>query len=242
LSEQSETASWTLLRRLKSVARETLTPASSRARTYVGTDLVSGEIQFELLVLEGLRPSSRVLEIGCGALHAAIPILRFTEPDRFVGIDPNVWLRDTQLKRASVKGLVQTKRPRFLDRSDFDARETGFRFDFVLSHSILSHAANWQLAQFFENAAAVLAPGGKMVVSIRLAEGNDYGSVGSPDRKDTNSKDWTYPGVTFFARTTVDRVAAEANLSVVVKPEYTALMTARRPTECHDWLVIQPLR
>lgn len=49
----------------------------------------------------------------------------------------------------------------------------------MLSHSVLSHAAHWQLGEFLANVGVVLAPGGVILASLRLAERNAYGSAGS---------------------------------------------------------------
>jgi hypothetical protein len=137
-----------------------------------------------------------------------------------------------------VRKLVEHKRPQFLSGEDFDASELGMKFDYVLSHSILSHAAHWQLEPFFQKSAAVLASDGKILASIRLAEGNAFGSPGSADRRDSRYGEWQYPGVSFFTLDTVERAAAAAGLKARVKPEYTALLTARRPAEFHDWLLV----
>ena len=48
------------------------------------------------------------------------------------------------------KRLIAEKQPVFLQRTDFDASSLGRRFDFVISHSVLSHAAHWQCPQFFK--------------------------------------------------------------------------------------------
>jgi SAM-dependent methyltransferase len=208
-----------------------------RARAYVGTDDRSGLAQFEILMREGLCPTSRVLEIGCGALHAAVPILHYLEPGLYAGIDPNVWLRRAQLHRWEVRRLAREKRPQFLSNEDFDARELEIQFDYVLSHSILSHAAHWQLEPFFRNAGAVLAPGGRILASIRLAEGNAFGSPGSSCKGDSRHPSWVYPGVSWFTLKTVQAAAGAAGLTVQCKPEYTALLTAQRPNEVHDWLL-----
>jgi cyclopropane fatty-acyl-phospholipid synthase-like methyltransferase len=208
------------------------------ASHYVGTTSASGEIQFQILVLEGLRPDSRVLEIGCGALHASVPIIRFIDPEHFVGIDPNAWLREPHLKSRRLRKLVDQKKPRFLTRDDFDSSELQLQFDFILAHSILSHAAHRQLEPFLAKSAAALAPGGRVLASIRLAEGNDYGSSGSVDGEDSLDDTWIYPGVSYFKLSTVRAAAAHAGLVVEVKPQYTALLTARRPAEVHDWLLL----
>jgi hypothetical protein len=84
----------------------------------------------------------------------------------------------------------------------------------------------------------VLSPGGRTIASIRLAEGNVFGSSGSPDGRDSMHDEWQYPGVSWFTLGTVKRTAKAHGLDVAVKPEYTRLLTSRRPHEVHDWLVL----
>jgi cyclopropane fatty-acyl-phospholipid synthase-like methyltransferase len=155
----------------------------------------------------------------------------------YVGIEPNTWLLDAALQSRRTRWLVTRKRATFLARTDFDASELGRSFDYVLSHSVLSHCAHWQLEQFVANVASVLAPGGRILASIRLAEGNAYGSAGTPDGRDSFDEEWQYPGVVWFSRPTVEEVAEQHGLDVVVKPEYTEFHVSRRRHEVHDWLV-----
>jgi cyclopropane fatty-acyl-phospholipid synthase-like methyltransferase len=206
------------------------------ARKFVRTDFATGKAQLELLKLAGARPSSQVLEVGCGALHASIPIIGFLDAGRFVAVDPDVELREAYLNRRRVRSLIGEKRPIFLATDDFDASALGVEFDYVISHSILTHAASWQLPQFLKNTGAVLAPGGRILASIRLAEGNQFGCPGNSG--DSGEDHWVYPGVSWFSIETVRRVASEAGLDVWVKPEYTALMTRRRRRHNHDWLLL----
>jgi SAM-dependent methyltransferase len=207
------------------------------ARRYVGTGLGTGATQLELLKLEGCAQGSDVLEVGCGCLTAGVPLIEYLEAGRYVGIEPNTWLVESALKVRRIRRLAARKRPVFLAREDFDASELGRTFDYVLSHSVLSHCAHWQLDQFIANASRVLRPGGRIVASIRLAEGNDYGSRGSPDKKDSRDEEWQYPDVSWFTFETVRETAARHGLDVAVKPEYTERYVARIAREFHDWLV-----
>jgi SAM-dependent methyltransferase len=215
---------------------------------FVGTDELSGQLQFEILQREGCRRDSRVLEIGCGNLHAGIPLIQFLEKGHYTGMDPNKWLRRRTLKNRQVRELVREKQARFLSRDDFDASKLGIKFDFVLSHSVLSHAAHWQLEQYLANAAKVLAPEGRIVASIRLAEGNAFGSAGTADKSDSMDKEWVYPGVSWFKLATVRETADRCGLRAVHKPEYTEYFVKARPAECqdlvanecHDWVVFCP--
>jgi cyclopropane fatty-acyl-phospholipid synthase-like methyltransferase len=105
-----------------------------------------------------------VLEIGCGCLHAGIPLIQYLEKGNYAGVDPNEWLRQKAMKKRYVRQLVKNKQARFLSVEDFDASELGIKFDFVLSHSVLSHCAHWQLEQFLRNIAKVLTPQGRILL------------------------------------------------------------------------------
>lgn len=207
------------------------------ARRYVGTDELSGQLQLELLKREGCAPSSKVLEIGCGCLNAGIPIIKYLEKGNYVGIDPNEWLRKAVMTQRYVSQLIDSKQPRFLNRNDFDASEIDFKFDYVFSHSVLSHCAHWQLNSFLLKTAKVLDQKGRILSSIRLAEGNNYGNTGSKDKKDSGYQEWQYPGVSYFTLSTIVDVAKKQGLVAIYKPEYTAFYTASRPNEFHDWIV-----
>jgi SAM-dependent methyltransferase len=227
----------TLARKIRRVVEGRDRSALREARRYVATDEESGRRQLALLQREGCRPSSRVLEVGCGALHAGIPTIEYLDPGNWVGIDPNGWLIDAALTSPGNRQLVEAKRATFLNVDDFDASSLGRSFDHVLSHSVLSHAAHWQLPLFLHNVVKVLAPAGRIIASIRLAEGNAFGSIGSPDGRDSHDESWVYPGVSWFTFATVEREARSEGLEVSLKPEYTEVYIAGRNRERHDWLV-----
>ncbi|MDE3085972.1 MAG: class I SAM-dependent methyltransferase, partial [Acidobacteriota bacterium] len=208
-----------------------------QARGFVGTSPASGIVQMRILRLEALVRESRVLEIGCGALHLALPLIDFLDRGKYVGIDPNEWLRQQPLERRPTRRLVREKGAVFLSGDDFDSTELARQFDFVFAHSVLSHAAHWQLGQFLTNTVKVLSPDGRIVASIRLAEGNEYGSSGAPDGVDSMDEAWVYPDVSYFSESTLRKAATDAGLDVRVEPSYTEMYVAERPDEYHDWLV-----
>lgn len=212
---------------------------SSLAAAYVGTDEVSGELQLDLLIREGLRPDSSVLDMGCGCLHAGVPLIRHLRAWRYCGVDPNEWLRLVALEDPAVLRLVEEKCARFSSADDFDSSRFDVKFDFVLSHSVLSHCALWQLYLFLKNVKAALALGGCVLASVRLAEGNAYGSRGSDGGGDSEDSAWQYPGVSWFRLSTVESVASVYGLTATLVPEYTAIFVRKRPTECHDWVTFR---
>lgn len=209
--------------------------AFKKAQDYVGNpgamfDVV-GELQLELLKRNGCHRDSHVLEIGCGCLLAGLPIKRFLNPDRYVGIEPNTWLIDAvRQELIGAEDLIRAKRPIFLDNEDFDASITGRKFDFVISHSILSHSAAWQLPLFLNNTSKVLAPGGVIVASIRFHDA-DNRLVG-----DSNEPHWIYPGVSYYSYRTVERHAREYGLVAEWRRDYKEFFTKSAPSNFHDWI------
>lgn len=206
----------------------------AEAQAYVGTTEASGHFQFDLLRLEGCSPDSKVLEVGCGCLHAAVPLVRYLNPGNYVGIEPNRWLIESVPD--GVKHLMQERGARFLAVSNFDASESGETFDFILSHSVLSHCSFSQADQFLNACSMVLAPNGKLIASLRLSEGNAWGSEGHPERRDSMDVEWQYPGVSWFTLETIVRKADKYGLLSMLRPEYTRRLVTIRPSECHDWI------
>ena len=196
------------------------------AREYVGTTPVSGAAQFALLVRAGMRPESRLLEYGCGALHLARLAAWYLDPDHYCAVEPNGWLigaafdADPEMERMTLDRLASFRGYDNFNARDFDVRE----FDYIFAHSVLSHAAAWQLPQFFSEARAVLAPGGLIVASLRLGP-------------DTNASEWVYPSVTWFSEETLHREADIAGLRLSVLPEVRRHYSALCPDEVHDWII-----
>lgn len=186
-----------------------------------------GLIVRDILREEGLQRDSKVLELGCGALSSGRFLIDYLDQDCYVGIEPAGWLVEAGLKGIpEMKGLM-VKRPRFLWRTDFDAQETAMKFDYVVGHSVLSHAAAWQLPLMLANARRVMNPGGKLVLSFRQGFA------------DTNASSWAYPDITLFSWETLERTAADYLFSARLMPEYTEMMVSFAPNDTHDWLVLE---
>lgn len=209
---------------------------NDEAINYVGTRPSGGRAQLELLLREGLQETDYVLEIGFGALMSAIPIMSFLETGHYAGIDPNRWLKQASLQIPENQSVVSEKQPVFLYNSDFDASSLGRTFDYIYAHSIMSHAASWQLPLFLENCAKVLKAGGKVVFSLRLTEMNEYGNEGAD--RETKADEWQYPGVSFFHKETVIREASKWFSQIELKKEFTRRLTEDSRGVYHDWFVL----
>jgi len=214
-----------------------VTQANQHAIRYVGNSRPqNGRMQLELLLREGLQKEHYVLEIGCGALVAGIPIMSMVEIGHYVGIEPNKWLIDASLQVPQNYNIALQQQPLFLYNEFFDAESTGISFDYIISHSIISHAAHWQLPLFLEMCSRVLKKDGKVIFSLRLTEPNQYGNRGA--KEESRSEQWVYPGNSYFHKETVIEEASKWFSKVELKPEFTRIITSSDATAFHDWFVL----
>ncbi len=215
----------------------TINSQNKKAIEYVGINhSETGRAQLDILLNEGLKQNDYVLEIGCGALVAAIPIISFLYKKHYCGIEPNKWLIDSSLEIDQNKRIYDEKKPIFLHNLNFDASETNINFDYILAHSIMSHAAHWQLPLFLKNCSRVLKNGGKLIFSIRLTQPNEFGNPGS--NEESKSDVWVYPSNTFFAKETIIKEAQKYFRTIRYEKSYTRLITASDKSAFHDWFVL----
>jgi SAM-dependent methyltransferase len=211
------------------------TEENDRAVSYCGTRPDGGLCHLEILRSEGLVATSKVLEIGCGALMAAIPIMSFVQPGHYFGMEPNIFLIEQSMKIKENKDIVFKQKPTFIVNDEFDASAVNVQFDCIFAHSIMSHASQSQLPLFIANCSRSLCPGGRLIFSLRLTEPNQYGGEGSPN--ETNSPTWVYPGCSFFHKSTVLNECAKHFSKTRFAPEYIAKLMGASKGHCHDWVV-----
>lgn len=211
------------------------------ANKYVGNAAqVSGRRQLELARRSiDVQPGHKVLEIGCGAFHAGYQYAKFLDKGNYVCVEPNERLHNASIQdNEPMQATVAEKVPRFVAREDFDPRPEvpHLKFDRSWSHSILSHAADWQLMQYFEVMAHVLRPiSGIGMASIRFSDGIGFPVEASHDTS------WVYPSVSYFDFAEARCMARRAGLSLELLPEARQFLTEVAPMEFHDWIVMRHL-
>jgi SAM-dependent methyltransferase len=117
-----------------------------------------GRLGFEVLLAERLRPSSRVLDVGCGALRLGYWLMRFLDAGCYFGIEPQQEMLDAGLTELVEPDVVQRAQARFSPNDDFDFSVFGERFDFVIARSIWTHASKTQIATMLSSFAATSQP------------------------------------------------------------------------------------
>lgn len=99
----------------------------------------SRDFQIQFLRSRGLEPVHSLLEVGCGVLRGGIPLIRYLEAGKYVGLD----IRPEAIAEARKlidKESLGDKTPKVLQSSGFGSKELGERtFDFVWAFQVLYH-------------------------------------------------------------------------------------------------------
>ncbi len=131
----------------------------SSFRSFVGPeekyDLFSA-VQFNLLTNLGLREYHSLLDIGCGSLRAGRLFIPYLLRGRYFGIEPQEWLVKEGISKQLGQDMIDLKRPSFVFDDNFSLTRFEQKFDFLLAHSIFSHATQAQVRRCMEEAAKVM--------------------------------------------------------------------------------------
>jgi len=106
---------------------------------------VAGRLQLAILIREGLYPSSKVLDVGCGCLRGGYWLIHFLDRGSYFGIEPHKGMLQLGIENFLEPDLLESKLPKFDTNDRFDFSVFGVDFDCVLARSIWSHASKAQI-------------------------------------------------------------------------------------------------
>lgn len=118
-----------------------------------------------MLLAKGLVPASRVLDVGCGALRLGYWVMRFLDPGRYFGIEPQREMLRIGLEQLVEPEVVQHAQARYAHNDDFDLSVFGEQFHFVIARSIWTHAAQPQIAAMLGSFARTARPDAAFLAS-----------------------------------------------------------------------------
>jgi SAM-dependent methyltransferase len=114
-----------------------------------------GALQLQFLVAHGLKPSSRLLDLGCGSGRLAVCAVPYLAPDRYFGIDRSPSLIEAARNELrSLNVIDKTSEGSFHVTDNFIPRSDMPKFDFVIAQSLFTHMPLYE----FEGALDAIAP------------------------------------------------------------------------------------
>jgi hypothetical protein len=100
-----------------------------------------GALQLDFLRARGLRPDSRLPDIGCGSLRLGVRATDYLETGNYWGTDINESLLTAGYEREIVPSGLAHKLPRdhLIVDGDFTFAHLPRDFDFVIAQSVFTH-------------------------------------------------------------------------------------------------------
>src|SRR5437016_11345118 len=105
----------------------------------------AGREQLSYLLLAGLNPDSKVLDLGCGVLRAGYWLIHFLNSGCYCGIEPHQKRLEIGIHNILEPAVLEYKQPRFDTNANFNTSVFGEKFDFFLAYSIWTHASKRQI-------------------------------------------------------------------------------------------------
>lgn len=119
---------------------------------------------------------ARILDFGCGYGRIARFMYYFTDPERFIGLDP--WDRSIELCRQAGFG-DNFRQSEYLPRS---LPVGDAQFDMIYAFSVFTHLSERATRQALETLRRYVQDSGLLIITIRPIE---YWSIGRSDHGDT---------------------------------------------------------
>jgi SAM-dependent methyltransferase len=126
-----------------------------------------GRHQFEYLLMQGLQPHHRMLDVGCGSLRGGRHFARHLDPGNYFGIDVNESLLRAALQsEIPAEGLQDRLPEQNLRHTDVFDCDFGVQFDFALAQSVFTHLTLNHIRLCLWQVGASMAPDGRFYATV----------------------------------------------------------------------------
>jgi hypothetical protein len=121
-------------------------------------------------------------------------------PGHYFGIEPEKWLVEAGIDNECGPDLVKIKQPVFSYDSNFTCTSFGKQFDFILAHSIFTHATQTQIKRCLSEASNCMKPDAIFAATFMRGEANYDGGK------------WVYPDCITYSLEHMSQMVQESGL------------------------------
>jgi SAM-dependent methyltransferase len=125
----------------------------------------AGARHLEFLREHGLQVSDRVLDVGCGPLRTGVKLLKYLEPNRYVGVDSDASMIEAGVRIEAPLAGVDPSRGQYFIGNATDLAAVDGEFDVIWVNGLVQDLPHEQTALVLASAIRRLAPGGRMFVA-----------------------------------------------------------------------------
>jgi len=144
-----------------------------------------GKLQLDFLVAQGLLPTHKFMDIGCGTLRGGRHFIRYLDTGNYTGMDISRKAIEYGKGLLRAEGLL-VKRPvlHFSKNKDLRfAQLRGKAFDYLLAQSVFTHLMPEHIEECFRHVGTIMAHGSKFFFTFNEESEFRQGGV----------KDFMYP-------------------------------------------------
>ena len=112
-----------------------------------------GREWLKFLQCHGLNEKSTVMDYGCGSLRLGKTLIKYLNPQNYVGVDISDHFYSLGIKNYLTNEVYKQKRPEFyiINSDDYETHLSGRTFDFIYSQWVMMHVHPDQLSRYFDN-------------------------------------------------------------------------------------------
>ncbi len=136
-------------------------------RDYVGGKWDEiGNLQFDFLKQQGLRPEQVLLDIACGSLRLGVKVIPYLQPGHYLGVEKEQQLLDAGSHQELGEALMATKRPWLLCSADFSFEQFATPVDVAIAQSLFTHLPSPLIGRCLEKLRPWLKPDGRFFATF----------------------------------------------------------------------------
>jgi Cyclic nucleotide-binding domain len=129
-------------------------------RDYVGGMWEAvGQLQYNFLVAQGLKPSHCLLDIACGALRGGVYFINYLAPGNYLGLDKEQTLIELGIEQELGATIYAQKHPEFVISDRFEFHKFSKQPQFSIAHSLFTHLTPEDIHLCLRNLRDFVAPG-----------------------------------------------------------------------------------
>lgn len=114
----------------------------------------------------GLRPNTRLLDIGCGSLRNGRFLIPFLDTGNYHGLEPQQDIVNEGLKNELISEIVEFKKPQFYFNNQFEVPD--IKIDMAIAIQVFIHCGPEQLKQCLSMLQTRLV--GPLLISLNIGD------------------------------------------------------------------------